>query len=577
MTNGKNSTPPSSDLLTKCLTGIEGFDQITLGGLPQYRSTLVVGSAGSGKTLFGMQFLINGLKNDEPGLFVSFEETEPDLIKNCNSLGFNLSEKIKNQQLVLHHIHLDRTAFDEWGTYNLEGLFIQIGHLIDKHKIKRVVIDTIEVLFNHLDNTKIIRSELQRLFCWLSTKKVTSIITAEQGQNTLSRHGLEEYVADCVVFLDNRISNELATRYLRIIKYRGSSHGSNEFPFIIDYQGIILSPVTSITLDFNVPKTFVSTGIQELDQILSSNGYYAGGSILINGTAGTGKTSIAATFVESQCKSGNKCIYFAFEESSDQIIRNMKSININLEKWKNKGTLLFQSIRPSVYGLESHLIKMVQLIEEFKPQSIVIDPISNFNLIGSPYNVKLMLARLINFLKLNSITTIMTSLLHEYSDHQKIGVSSLMDTWILLSNVDVDLEQNTLLVVKKSRGMAHSHQMREFKITSKGIRLNEVYMGSGKILVGSARVVQAMQEKIEGIAKNQEIKQKINQLQSEQDHIESNINTLNSQLKNIKENIHLLVSNQKKIEQLTEEGSQKIRDSRTVLPQKKHKKEKKDE
>lgn len=577
MTKGKKATPPSLDQVTKCLTGIEGFDQISLGGLPQNRSTLLIGSAGSGKTLFGMQFLISGIENNEPGLFVSFEETEADLIKNCNSLNFNLTESIKNQHLILLYIHLDRAEFDESGTYNLEGLFIQIGYLIDKHQIKRIVIDTIEVLFNQLDNTKIIRAELHRLFRWLSTKKVTSIITGERGENTLSRHGLEEYVADCVIFLDNRVSNELTTRYLRIIKYRGSSHASNEFPFIIDYDGITLSPITSMTLDFIVPKTFVSTGIKDLDLALSSNGYYAGGSVLITGTAGTGKSSIAATFVESECKAGKKCIYFAFEESSDQIIRNMKSININLEQWKNKGTLLFNSIRPSIYGLESHLIKMVQLIKKFKPASVVIDPISNFNLIGSKYNVKLMLARLINFLKLNNITTILTSLLHESADHEYIGISSLMDTWILLSHVEIDLEQNTLLVVKKSRGMAHSQQMREFQISSKGIRLHEVYMGEGKLLIGSARVVQAMQEQIQEIIKNQNLNQNINQLKAEQDQVESNIQSLNSQLGTIKENIRILIANQKQIDQITREGFQKIRNSRSLIPPKQNKKEKKDE
>ena len=573
MAKGTQTTSSSSDQLNKCLTGIEGIDQITNGGLPQNRSTLVVGPAGSGKTLFGIQFLINGIKNEEPGLFISFEETEQDLVKNCHSLGFNLNEKIKSNQLVLQHIHIDRSEFDESGSYTLEGLFIRIGYLIDKHQIKRVVIDTIEVLFNHLDNTRIIRSELERLFRWLSTKSVTSIITGEQGQNTISRHGLEEYVADCVILLDNRVNNELATRYLRVIKYRGSSHGSNEFPFIIDYQGITLSPVTSITLDFSVPRNFVSTGIKALDDVLSGNGYYVGGSVLINGTAGTGKTSLAATFVDSQCKLGKKCIYFAFEESSDQIIRNMKSININLERWKNKGKLLFQAIRPSIYGLESHLIKMVQLIQEFKPDSVVIDPISNLNLIGSQYSVKLMLTRLINFLKMNQITTIMTSLLHEENVQQQIGISSLMDTWIFLNNIEVDLEQNTVLIVKKSRGMAHSHQMREFNITSHGINLNEVYMGAGKILVGSARLAQTMQDEIQDILKTQEFTQKMHQLKDNQRKVESDIYALNDQLNNIKEDMKTLDSNRKHIKQITEEGIKKIRKTRTLLPEKTGKKE----
>lgn len=542
----------------KCLTGINGFDEITLGGIPQNRSTLIVGPAGSGKTLFGMQFLLHGVLNNEPGLFIAFEESEEDLIKNLNSLGFNLSDSIKKNALILQHIQLDRTNFDVSGDYNLDGLFIQIGYKIDKFKIKRLVIDTIEVLFSQFTDENIIRYELQRLFRWLAQKKVTVIITGEQGKENITRYGLEEYVADCVILLDNRVNKELATRYLRVLKYRGSPHGSNEYPFIIDNKGILLSPITSITLDYNVPKDFVSSGINALDEVLDGKGYYNGGSVLINGVAGSGKTSFAAAFAESLCKQGKKCLYFAFEESSDQIIRNLKSININLEPWTKKGTLLFHSIRPSTYGLESHLINMVQMIEEFKPDGIIFDPISNLGLIGSPLSVKLMLARLINYLKVKQITTIMTSLLHENSSIQQEGVSSLMDVWLLLKTVEYELEQSTLLVVKKSRGMPHSRQMREVIMSNNGIKLHDVYMGSGKIVIGSTRVVQAMKEEIEQIEKNREYNQKLHRLREEQTAIEASINSLTKKLQIIKEDELTLASTQDQIKQITSKGTKKI-------------------
>ncbi|MCL9683241.1 circadian clock protein KaiC [Legionella maioricensis] len=552
--------------IAKCLTGIHGFDDITHGGIPQNRSTLVVGSAGTGKTLFGMQFLFQGAVNKEPGLFIAFEETESDLVKNCMSLGFNLQELMDKQQIILHHIDIDRSKFDVSGEYNLQGLFIQIGYAIEKYKIKRIVIDTIEVLFSQLSDDIIIRSELQRLFQWLSSKKVTAVITGEQGQHTLTRYGLEEYVADCVIFLNNRVSNELSTRYLRILKYRGSGHGSNEYPFIIDKKGLALTPITSLSLDYPVSHKFISTGIGDLDEVLNGKGYYQGGSILINGVAGAGKSSFAAAFAESHCINGKKCIYFAFEESAEQIIRNMSSINIRLKPWVKKGNLVFHSVRPSVYGLESHLIKMVQLIEEFKPEAVVIDPISNLGLIGSPLSVKLMLARLINYLKFKQITTIMTSLLQDNADIGQQGVSSLMDTWLLLKSVEFELEQSTLLVIKKSRGMPHSRQMREVILSSKGISLQDVYTGAGKIVVGSTRVVQAMQEQIEQIQNNEKFNEKLRTLKDEKIMIESEIKQLNKKLVALKGDEKSLLSEKKKIKQITVSGIKQITQIRSPKP-----------
>lgn len=571
MSKAKSFKSGTTEAIEKSLTGIIGFDEITLGGIPQNRSTLIVGPAGSGKTLFGMQFLLHGVLNNEPGLFIAFEESEQDLIKNLTALGFDLTDSIKKNELILQHIQLDRTNFDVSGDYNLDGLYIQIEYKIDKFKIKRIVIDTIEVLFSQFTEENIIRYELQRLFRRLAKKNVTAVITGEKGKENITRYGLEEYVADCVILLENRVSKELATRYLRILKYRGSPHGSNEYPFIIDNKGILLSPITSITLDYKVPRNFVSSGITDLDEVLNGKGYYNGGSVLINGVAGSGKTSLAAAFAESLCKDGKKCLYFAFEESSDQIIRNMKSININLEPWKKKGTLKFHSIRPSVYGLESHLIKMVEMIEEFKPDGIIFDPISNLGLIGSPHSVKLMLARLINYLKVKKITAIMTSLLHENTSVQQEGVSSLMDVWILLKTTEYELEQCTLLVVKKSRGMPHSRQMREVLMNRNGITLQDVYLGSGKIVVGSTRIVQAMKEEIEHIEKNREYNQKLQRLKEEQETIEAHIEALSKKLNLIKDDEHTLASTQKQIQLITSKGTKrigKIRTPASIFPNK---------
>jgi circadian clock protein KaiC len=460
-------------LLSKSLTGIPGMDEITGGGLPQGRPTLVAGGAGCGKTLFAMEFLVNGATQyDEPGVFVSFEENAEELAQNVASLGFDLKKLSKQKKLIIDHVRVERSEIEEAGEYDLDGLFIRLGHAIDSIGAKRVVLDTIEVLFSALSNQGILRAELQRLFRWLKDKGVSAVITAERGDGTITRFGLEEYVADCVILLDHRVNEQMSTRRLRIVKYRGTLHGTNEYPFLITRDGISVLPITSLGLDHPAPTGRVSTGIKELDEMMGGEGYYRGSSILLSGTAGTGKSSLAAAFVDAACRRGEHCLYFAFEESANQILRNMQSIGIDLAPHVKKGLLTFHGARPTLYGLEMHLVTMHDLIHYHKPEIVVLDPITDFFAVGSNIEVKAAITRIIDFLKTNQITSIFISYTEEGTPNESVvGVSSLIDTWISLRNLENRGERHRGLYVLKSRGMAHSNQIRSFELTNDGIKI----------------------------------------------------------------------------------------------------------
>jgi circadian clock protein KaiC len=481
----------------KVPTGIAGLDEITEGGLPRGRPTLVCGAAGCGKTLLGMQFLVRGIDTyGEPGLFISFEEKSAELETNFASLGFDLAGWQIQNMLQLDFIRFDRNEIEEVGDFDLEGLFIRIGHAVDALGAKRVVLDTIKVLFSALDNEALLRSELRRLFGFLKEKGVTAIVTAERGEESLTRRGLEAYVADCVLSLDHVVSQQIATRCLRIIKYRGSDHRTNEYPFLIDKSGFSVTPLSSLGLDHPASTERISTGVARLDTMLGGQGYFRGSSILVTGTPGTGKSSLAASFVDAAARRGEKCLYFAFEESRNQIIRNMRSIGIDLGPWVDQGLVQFRNSRPTLYGLEMHLVAMHEAIAEFRPEVVVIDPISNLVGTASESEVKSMLSRLIDSLKSKEITALCTDLTAGGSrpEQTDVGISSLMDTWILLQNLDVGGEKNRGMYVLKSRGMAHSNQIREFVLGADGIDLRNVYVGTGGILTGSARLVQEARE-----------------------------------------------------------------------------------
>ncbi|PIX44881.1 MAG: KaiC 1 [Armatimonadetes bacterium CG_4_8_14_3_um_filter_58_9] len=519
--------------LAKSPTGIQGLDEVTEGGLPTGRPTLVCGSAGCGKTLLAIEFLVRGaVEQNEPGVFVAFEETEEELTKNVASLGFDLNDLVARKKILLDHVHLERNEIQETGEYDLEGLFIRLGYAIDSIGAQRVVLDTIESLFAGLSNHSLLRSELRRLFRWLKDKGVTAIITGERGEGTLTRQGLEEYVSDCVILLDHRLAEQISTRRLRIIKYRGSTHGTNEYPFLIDENGISVMPVTSLGLDHPASMERISTGIPRLDAMLGGKGYYRGSSVLVSGTAGTGKTSVAAHFAEAACRRKERCLFFCFEESRSQILRNMRSIGMDLEPHVQSGLLEFVTARPTLHGLETHLALIQRAIREFKPGIVVMDPITNFLAVGTPSESKAMLMRLVDFLKSGRITALVTSLTESSHslEQSEVGLSSLIDTWLLLRDLESNGERNRGLYIIKARGLAHSNQIREFVLTDHGAELVDVYLGPEGILTGSARVAQEAQDRRTQSERQQEIERKRLDLKRKRETMQAQIAVLQAEL-----------------------------------------------
>ncbi len=462
-----------SEVLVKARTGIAGFDEITLGGVPQGRTALVCGGPGCGKTVFGMEFLVRGaVEQNEPGVFLAFEENSQELVQNFHAMGFDLPALCRQKKIAIDYIYIEKSEIEETGEFDLEGLFVRLGHAIDTIGAKRVVLDTIEMLFSGLPNPSILRAEVRRLFRWLKDKGVTSIVTGERGEGTLTRYGLEEYVADCVVLLDHRVERQVSTRRLRIVKYRGSSHGTNEYPFLIGSAGISVLPITSAGLNHSVSAEVVSSGIAGFDKMLGHGGFYRGTSVLISGTAGTGKSTFAANAVNAACVRGESCIFFSFEESPEQLMRNLFSAGIDLRPHVESGLLSIRSSRPSLHGLELHLVTMHEVIHKSRPALVVVDPISDFTASGNMDEIKSMLTRLIDSIKSLKITGLFTSLTAtDVVDVSEQRVSSLMDTWIMLRDIEHDGECERGLRILKSRGMPHSNQVREFFITSDGIQI----------------------------------------------------------------------------------------------------------
>lgn len=519
-------------LLPKSLTGILGLDEITEGGLPKGRPTLVCGSAGCGKTLLAMEFLVRGATEfNEAGVFMAFEETAKDLTQNVASMGFDLDALIADKKLVLDFVYIERSEIEETGEYDLEGLFIRLGEAIDSIGAKRVVLDTIESLFAGLPNPLILRAELRRLFRWLKDKGVTAIITGEQGEESLTRQGLEEYVSDCVIVLDHRVNDQTSSRRLRVVKYRGSTHGTNEYPFLIDEDGISIMPITSLGLQHAVSTDRISTGIDRLDTMLGGEGFFRGSSVLVSGMAGTGKSSICASFVDAACRRDERVLYFAFEESSSQIIRNMRSIGIDLEQWVNKGLLRFQATRPAFTGLEMQLTMMHKATINFDPQVAIIDPLNGF-VTGSNVNeVKSMLMRLADFLKTRQISSMFTQLISSNANHMEndVAISSMIDSWLMMRDIEIGGERNRCLYIIKSRGMAHSNQVRECRITNNGLKLCEVYVGAGGVLTGSARLAQEAQELALKLTHKQEIERRRIELESKRRALDAQIVALRAE------------------------------------------------
>ncbi len=527
---GPKSTFPSARL-PKCPTGIQGLDEITDGGVPRGRPTLVCGGAGCGKTLLAAEFLVRGAAQfGEPGVLMAFEETEAELKANVASLGFDLAGLVRRKKIVVDYVHIEPGEIQENGEYDLEGLFVRLNHAIDSIGAQRVVLDTLEALFAGLRNEAILRAELRRLFRWLKGKGVTAVITAERGREQLTRHGLEEYVSDCVILLDHRVNDQIATRHLRVVKYRGAAHGTNEFPFLIGEEGLSVLPITSLGLNHKISSERIGTGIPRLDAMLGGRGFFRGSSILLTGTAGTGKTIVAANFAHAACQRGERALFFSFEESPNQIIRNMHSIGLRLEPLVKRGLLRFHSARPSLYGLEMHLATMFKEIAEFQPHVVIIDPITSLMDAGTDSETKGMVTRLIDYLKAGLVTSLFTSLTQggHALQQSEAAMSSLMDSWLLLQDFEGNGERNRVLYVLKARGMAHSNQVREFLISNRGIDLVDAYIGPSGVLTGSARAAQTAREKAEALASQQEAARRKRELERKRAAVEQQISGLRS-------------------------------------------------
>jgi len=514
--------------LPKAPTGISGLDEVTGGGLPQGRPTLLCGPAGCGKTLLATEFIVRGITEfGDPGVFVAFEESAEDLVANVASLGFDLAQFEADGRLVIDHVKVASMDVEETGDWDLDGLFLRLGAAIDQIGAKRVVIDTIENLFGAFTDTATLRSELRRLFAWLKDRGVTAVITGERGDGTLTRHGIEEYVSDCVIVLDHRVTEQTSTRRLRILKYRGSLHGTNEYPFLIGETGVSVLPITSLRLRHGVSSEQVSTGVGRLDAMLGDGGYYKGSTVLVSGTAGTGKSTLAAQFCSATCARGDRSIYFAFEESEAEVVRNMASVGIDLQRWVDAGLLRFQCFRPSLLGLEAHLFAMQKAVNEFDPAVVVMDPVSDFLRAGTEEDVSAMLSRQVDFLKARGVTALFTSLnayLEQAPGDQQLA--SLVDSWLLVRNLEGNGEHNRVLYVLKSRGMAHSNQIREFLLTDQGIELADVYVGPEGVLTGSARQAQEAKEDADGSARVEELEQRRVNLERRRESVEAQTATL---------------------------------------------------
>jgi circadian clock protein KaiC len=530
--NRNGNASANARRLEKARSGIVGFDEVTNGGVPKGRPTIVCGGPGCGKTMFALEFLVRGATEyNEPGVLMTFEETSEEMTKNVASLGFDLQGLVAQRKLALDYVRIEPSEIHETGEYDLEGLFIRLQHAVESVGAKRVVLDTPDAIFSGFANTGLLRAEIRRLFRWLKDRGLTTVVTAEKGEGTLTRYGLEEYVSDCVVFLDHRVTDQISTRRMRVVKYRGASHVADEIPFLIDERGLSVMPSSAMRLEHAVTNQRVSSGIQDLDDMLEGKGFYRGSTILVSGTAGSGKSSLAARFAEQTCRQGQRCLYVAFEESAAQAMRNMRSVGIDLEKQAKRGLLRFEAWRPTQSGLEMHLLRIHKLVEEHKPKTVIIDPVTTL-LVGSRQELHSMLMRLVDFLKTRQITAFLTALTQGRNrdiEQTDVAISSLIDTWIFLRDVELNGERNRCIYVLKSRGMVHSNQVREFVMSNDGMRLLPVYVGGGTVLTGSARLSQEARERADRLHRQQSTEEQRRVLDGKRKALDAQIAAMRSE------------------------------------------------
>ena len=559
---------PTRGSLPKCPTGIRGLDEITMGGLPRGRPTLICGGAGCGKTLLAAEFLVRGITEfGEPGVFMVFEETAQDLIANVASLGFELDRLVAEGKLYIDYVRVERHEIEETGEYDLDGLFIRLAYAIQKVGAKRVALDTIEMLFGGLQNPLILRAELRRLLQWLKDQGVTAVVTAERAEKAMTRHGLEEYVSDCVIMLDHRVDSQVSTRRLRIVKYRGSVHGTNEYPFLIDESGFTVVPITSSSVDHPASEERVPSGIAGLDEMLGGAGFFRGATILFSGTAGTGKTTAAAYFADATCRQGERTLYFAFEESPAQIARNLRSIGLNLQPHVDAGVLRFYAARPTLRGIEAHLAQVLRAIEQFDPSAVIVDSITALLGNAATVDVRALVIRLIDALKARGTTTIFTTLTRADEgspELTEVGISSLVDTWLLLRDMEQNGERNRGMHILKSRGMAHSNQIREFMITAKGVSLVPVYLGPEGLLTGSSRLQQEARARLQHAERAAELERKRRRLEQKRAAVTSQIATLRAELEADAEEFEATLEGEASREQRAREAEADIAQSRYI-------------
>jgi len=547
--NGNSSA--SAERLEKARTGIAGFDEVTNGGVPKGRPSIVCGGPGCGKTMFAVEFLVRGATEyNEPGVLMTFEETSEEMTKNVASLGFDLKGLAARKKLVLEYVRIEPAEIHETGEYDLEGLFIRLQHAVDRIGAKRVVLDTVEAIFSGFANTGLLRAEIRRLFRWLKDRGLTTVVTAEKGEGSLTRYGLEEYVSDCVIFLDHRVMEQVSTRRMRVVKYRGASHIADEIPFLIDERGFSVLPSSSMKLDHAVSSERISSGVNDLDDMLEGKGFYRGSSILVSGTAGSGKSTLAAHFAQQTCRGGERCLYVAFEESAAQAMRNMRSIGIDLEKYVKKGLLRFEAWRPTQSGLEMHLLQIHKLVEQHNPATVIIDPLTSLMVDGTN-QLHAMLMRLIDFLKTPQITSFFTALTsgrNKEIEETDVRISSLIDTWIFARDVELNGERNRCIYVLKSRGMANSNQVREFVMSKNGIRLLPVYVGSGTVLTGSARLSQEARERADNMLRQQTKEEQRRVLEGKRKALEAQIEAMRSEFAEEEARVALVTQQEKQRE-----------------------------